>query len=127
MILRKAGGNHGTGGARADGRGGIRRHRDLSRIRKLGVEARRVEDPLDMHLLLEHRLEQRKLETRIGMEAHRAGGHIFGRAAEHERVQQVVGDEVPGRGEVIGPPRGCDLVAQVPLESRACQGHVAEH
>ena len=52
------------------------------------------------------------------MEAHRAGGDVLARAAEHERVEQLVGDEVAGGREVLGPPGGGDPVAQLALEAR---------
>ena len=45
--------------------------------------------------------------------ASRALGDLLARAAEHERVEQLVGDELARAGVVLGAPRGGDAVAQL--------------
>ena len=61
------------------------------------------------------------------MERHRLGRDVLAGPAQHERVEQLVGDEVAGRGVVLGPPGGRDPVAQVGLEAGPGQRHVGQH
>src|SRR5439155_1306107 len=48
------------------------------------------------------------------------------RAAQDERVKEVVGDEATGGRVVLFPPRRRDAVAQLGLEARAPEGDVGE-
>ena len=60
------------------------------------------------------------------MERHRARGDVLARAAQHERVEQLVGDEVAGRREVLGAPGRRDPVAQLAVEPGPRQRHVGQ-
>ena len=61
------------------------------------------------------------------MEAQGAGGHVLARAAEHEGVEQLVGDQLARVVEVLGAPGGGDPVAQLDVEAGSAQRDVAEH
>jgi hypothetical protein len=61
------------------------------------------------------------------MKGQRTGRHLLRRAAQHERVQQLVRDQAGCLVEVLGSPGGGDAVTQLALESGAGQRHVAEH
>ena len=62
-----------------------------------------------------------------GVEGHRLGGDVLARPAQHERVEQLVRDEVAGRRVVLGPPGGRDPVAQVGLEAGPGERDVRQH
>ena len=61
------------------------------------------------------------------MEGHRPGRHVLAGPAEHERVEELVRDQVAGGRVVLGAPRGRDRIAQVALEPGARQGDVRQH
>jgi hypothetical protein len=67
-------------------------------------------------IFLQDRLQERHVETRLQMERERLFGHVFAGAAEHEGIQQLIGDQLGRFMEVVCPPRRRDPVAQVRLE-----------
>ena len=86
-----------------------------------------IHDGGDLRLFLEHGLEERQLEPRVEVEGECTGGDLLARADEHERVKQLVGDEVGGDVVLLRPPGGRNALAQLGLEAGAPQRNVAEH
>ena len=111
---------------------GAAEHRDCldrpaaGRLGGSGIQRGRRGELVDLAVLLEYRLEERQSETRFGVEGKRLGGNVLAGPAQHERVEQLVGDEVAGRGVVLGPPGGGDPVAQLGLEAGPAQRHVGQ-
>ena len=94
--------------------------------RDRGVDRRRGDELVDLAVLLEDRLEERQVEPGLDVEGHRARGDVLAGAAQHERVEQLVGDEVAGRREVLGAPGRRDPVAQLRVEAGALQRDVGQ-
>jgi len=92
----------------------------------LGIERGRGQERIDLGVLLEHRLQEGQPEARIDVERHRLRSDVLARPTEHEGVEELVGDEVPGGGVVLGSPGGRDPVAQLGLETRPAQGYVRQ-
>ncbi|HEY8819125.1 MAG TPA: hypothetical protein VIM25_09940 [Candidatus Limnocylindrales bacterium] len=109
-------------GARADRdwdlRAGHGRRRSLGKGRE---DRRRGDQLVDLAVLLEDGLEERQGQAGLDVEGHRAGSDILARAAQQERIEQVVGDEVPGGRVILRPPGGRDPVAQLGVEPGSVQ------
>ncbi len=90
-------------------------------LRQTSVDGRGVHDRAELRLLLQHRLKERQLEAGVQVEGERARGDLLTGADEHERVEQLVGDEARRGVELLGAPGGGDPVAQLGLEAGALQ------
>ncbi len=95
-------------------------------IRQRGVQLCRLDQLDRLILFLDHRLEKRQAQAGFGVESHRLRGDVLSGAAEHEGVQQIVGDELAGLVVVLGPPGCGDSVAYLLRESGALERHVAQ-
>ena len=96
------------------------------RLRDRGEDRRRGDQLVDLAVLLEDGLEERQLESRLHVIGHRARGDVLARAAQHERVEQFVGDEVARGRVVLGPPGRRDPVAKLRVEAGPVQRDVGQ-
>ncbi len=117
----------GTARRSAGGRPGQRRPSGAHRARDGRVDRRGSDELVDLAILLEDRLEERQLEPGLRMEGHRARGDVLARPAQHEGIEQLVGDEVARGRVVLGPPGGGDPVAKLLVEPGPSERDVREH
>ena len=73
---------------------------------------------VDLAVLLEDRLEKRQAEPGLDVERHRPRGDVLAGPAQHERVEQLVGDQVASGRVVLGPPCRRDPVAELARRNR---------
>jgi hypothetical protein len=78
-------------------------------------------------LLLQHGLQQRQVQARLGVERHRLCGNVLSSAAQHEGVEQIVGNQLARLVEVLGLPRRGDSIPHLARESGTLERHVAEN
>ncbi len=124
-VVGEPGSRRGAG-VRSDDDGASHRRPAVDRARRRRVQPGRGDQLIDLAVLLEDGLEQRQPEAGLGVEGHRLGRDVLARPAQHERVEQLVRDEVAGRRVVLGPPGGGDPVAQLRVEAGPLERDVGQ-
>ena len=95
--------------------------RRADRHRHLSEERGRGQQLLDLALFLEDRLQERQVQPSPDVVRHRLRGDIIARTAQHERIEQIVGDQVAGGREVLGSPRRGDRITERGVEASPSQ------